>query len=212
MGFWTSTGSYLKWACTKVPIYGQLVNASSRSIKEATTDLITATLFSLLPLWFYPIISKFAYGTDFWPTVKSFVGGGELFLYSAALVGPLIFSITRKYGERIQDTDATDGGDHSTFPRKYTIQFPYGIWFVLVSALVLGFAAYFFGILREASLTTVARPPNSENLLMVSGFMYIFTLSCFYCVSVYRLQLDSTTEQFGADTRDLMDEWGQGSV
>ncbi|WP_152612031.1 hypothetical protein [Ruegeria sp. ANG-S4] len=191
---------------TKVPIYGQLINSSSSSVKEATTDLITATLFSLLPLWFYPIISKFAYGTDFWATVKSFIGGGELFLYSAALVGPLIFSITRKYGE-MSPVPSDGDTEHSTFPRMYTIQFPYGIWFVLVSALVLGFAAYFFGILREAGLENSARTPNAENLLFVSGIMYCFTLSCFFCVSVYRLQLDSTPQEFGADTRDLMDEW-----
>lgn len=206
--FLKNTKRKLKWCLTQVPIYGQLINSSTSSLKEAFSDLFTATLFSLLPLWFYPIISKVAYGTDFWPTVGSFVGSGEFFLYSAALVGPLIFSITRKYGERVPRKESEDGEEEGAFPLRYTIQFPYGIWFVLISALVLGFSAYFFGILREASLNTSARQPDEAMLLGVSAVMYVFTLSCFYCVAVYRLQIEGTTNQFGSDTRDLMRQWG----
>lgn len=197
-----------RYVAEKVPVYGMLFKSSPKALREALTDLVTATLFSLLPLWFYPIISKIAYNTAFWQTVKSFVGGGEFFLYSAALVGPLIFSITRKYGEW-QTGDDVDVAGGNPFPRRYTIQFPYGIWFVLISVMVLGFAAYFFGILREASHAPSNRQPDSEALLLVSCIMYLFTLSCFYCVSVYRLELDDTPQQFGEDTRDLMDEWGR---
>lgn len=47
---------------------------------------------------------------------------GELFLFSTALVGPLIYIITKNYGER------DDSESHSLL--KYRISFPYGSLFV----------------------------------------------------------------------------------
>ncbi|WP_421983323.1 hypothetical protein [Roseibium sp.] len=195
---------WLRWVVTKIPIYGQLVNSSGASFRAAINDLFITTLFSLLPLWFYPIIVTFSFGAPFWSTVKSFVSGGEFFIYSAALVGPLIYAITKNYGEEEDRNGARADG---VFPKILSIQFPYGAWFVLVSILVCCFAAIFFGIMRANSSANLPIQPEEETLFFVSGGLYVFTLSCFFCVSVYRLNLENTPREFGRDTRNLMDQW-----
>ncbi|MBN8244777.1 hypothetical protein JF546_17320 [Nitratireductor aquimarinus] len=206
MDFIVRNARWIRWLLTKVPIYGQLLNSSWTSVKASLHDLLITTLFSLLPLWFYPTIVKFGFGTPFWATVKSFVNGGELFIYSAALVGPLIYAITKKYGEeRNQEGDEPDG----VFPKIPSIQFPYGVWFVLISILVCCFAAIFFGIMRANTEANLPVQPDEDSLFIASGFLYLFTLSCFFCVSVYRLNLENTPREFGRDTRNLMDQWEQ---
>ena len=197
---------WLRWLLTQIPIYGLLLNSSSGSLRAALNDLFITTLFSLLPLWFYPIIARLGFGTPFWSTVKSFVNGGELFIYSAALVGPLIYSITKKYGDNAEDNAETGVG---VFPKIWSIQFPYGTLFVLISILVCCFAAIFFGIMRVNSSANLPIQPDEDMLFVVSGVFYIFTLSCFFCVSVYRLNLENTPRAFGRDTRNLMDQWEQ---
>ncbi len=198
---------FLRWIFTKIPIYGQLFNSSKNSLTAALNDLLITTLFSLLPLWFYPIIAKIGFGNPFWSTVKSFVNGGELFIYSAALVGPLIYAITKKYSEDSDEDESGSTGVVGVFPKIRSIQFPYGVWFVLISILVCCFAAIFFGIMRANSSTNLPVQPDEEALFVVSGFLYLFTLSCFFCVSVYRLNLENTPRSFGQDTRNLMDQW-----
>lgn len=198
---------WLRWFLTQIPIYGQLLNSSKGSLTAALNDLFITTLFSLLPLWFYPIIAKFGFGTPFWSTVKSFVNGGELFIYSAALVGPLIYAITKKYSEDMEEDEQDSTSAVGVFPKIRSIQFPYGVWFVLISILVCCFAAIFFGIMRANSSASLPVQPDEDALFVVSGFLYLFTLSCFFCVSVYRLNLENTPKAFGQDTRNLMDQW-----
>lgn len=194
----------MKWLLTKIPIYGQLLNSPAASIWAALKDLLVTTLFSLLPLWFYPTIVKLSFGSPFWITVNSFISGGEFFIFSAALVGPLIYSITKKYGE---EKRSEDNQSEDAFPKIPSIQFPYGVWFVSISVLVCCFAAIFFGILRANNIAILPIQPDEHTLLMTSGGLYLFTLSCFFCVSVYRLNLENTSDEFGRDTRNLMDQW-----
>lgn len=195
----------------RLPIYGQLCNASKTSLKIAGRELCVTTLFSLLPLWLYPTIAYFAFGQPFWGTLADFASNGELFIYSAALVGPLIYAITKSYGGETKDERSVDGEKRSPFPKMLSIQFPYGIWFVLISIFVCCFASIFFGIMRAGSAGLLPILPNDDTLVFISCVAYAFTLSCAFCVSVYRINLETAAEVFGQDTRDLMQQWEQQS-
>lgn len=194
----------LRWLLTKIPVYGQLINSDRSSLRAAFTELSIATIFSLFPIWLYPIIMLVGFGEAFWSNAESFIEGGELFLFSSALVGPLIYSITKKYGEDEGDREETT----SRFPRIRSIQFPYGFWFVLISILICLFSAIFFGLMRVNSANPLTARLDEDALFIVSTVMYFFTLSCFFSVSVYRLNLENIPRAFGDDTRDLMTEWG----
>ncbi|WP_133122865.1 hypothetical protein [Zhengella mangrovi] len=187
---------------TKIPVYGQLINSDRDSLKAAGVELLIATMFSLLPIWLYPIIVRVGFAEEFWQHAKEFVENGEFFLFSSALVGPLIYSITKKYGE--EGTTEEGGG---RFPHIKSIQFPYGFWFVIISVFTCVFSAIFFGLMRANTVNNFPINLDRESLFAVSTIMYGFTLSCFFCVSVYRLNLENTTRAFGEDTKDLMKQW-----
>ena len=111
----------LRWKAlvSRVPIYGQLVNSSKHSLAAATKELTVTTVFSLFPIWFYPLLLYFG-GVPFWETLKSFIVQGELYLISAALLGPLVYATTKTYGR----SDADDGSNESdsetqSFPRVW---------------------------------------------------------------------------------------------
>jgi hypothetical protein len=60
-----------------------------------------------MPLWIMPLLGPILFQTDlsFFGHVEKSIDEGELFIYSAALLGPLIFIITRRYGELSKSTD-----------------------------------------------------------------------------------------------------------
>ncbi|MBL6600622.1 MAG: hypothetical protein ISP41_17175 [Alphaproteobacteria bacterium] len=189
-----------------LPLYGELFNSSRESIFSALKDLAVTTLFSLFPIWVYPIIVKLGFDKPFWQTAWSFVAGGEMFIYSAALVGPLIYAITKNYAqENFEDSERKKVA--GVFPRLPSIQFPYGSSFVFLSMFICVFYAIFYGILKVKDIGSDSVQPNSSVLLIVSILLYLFTLSCFFCVSVYRLNLENPLPFFSKDTDELKNQW-----
>ena len=191
-----------------VPIYGQLVNSSRSSLVDAAKELLTATVFSLFPIWFYPVILYIVGDLPFWEILRSFVIRGELYLYSAALLGPLVYATTKTYG----GSDSEDRSDESdpesqNFPRVWSIRFPYESLFSIISILVCCAAAVLFGMLRNSTYGPFAFELDEEAALMTSAVLYGFTLSCMFCVLVYRLNLEKVPERFGDDERRLLNQW-----
>ena len=215
MRFGASALSWIRSVFIRIPIYGQLLNSPKASYSAALREMGMTIIFSLLPLWLYPIIVYVGFGQPFWNTVRAFISNGEFFIYSAALVGPLIYAITKTYGEEPPDDPGVAMNERNTFPRIRSIQFPYGLWFVLTSIVVCCFAAMFFGIMRVETTVILPIKAEKETLLLVSCLLYILTLSCVFCVSVYRVNLESSAQAFGRDTQDLRRQWekhhGRGS-
>ena len=196
-------------ACfSHVPIYGQLVNSSKGALVAALKEVLLATIFSLFPIWFYPVFLSIGGGLPFWETLTSFVNRGELYLYSAALLGPVVYALTKTYGGSDGDHGSGDSNsERRGFPIVWSIRFPDGVWFSVISILVCCSAAFLFGLLRTSTPSFLAVGLDEESTLRFSIFLYGFTLSCMFCVSVYRLNLEDVSERFGEDTRELFDQW-----
>ena len=189
----------------RLPIYGALVSVRSDSRKDAAKELSVATLFSLLPIWLYPLLMSF---TDqlIWETVRSCVERGELYLYSAALLGPLIYSVSKRYGAN-DDVADTSESERRGFPKIVSLRFPYEGLFSVIAILVCVVAAGVFALVR-ASIDGLFVPDlNEEAILWASVMLYGFTLSCMFCVLVYRLDLEDLPNRFGDDTKELSDQW-----
>jgi len=194
-----------------IPIYGKLLSAKKGSLKQGLTEVFLVVLFSLFPIWFYPVILATAYQKPILETIFYFLSSGELFLYSAALVGPLVYSIMKKYGESEEsDFDREDKGSKGlgiSFPKIPSIQFPDGIWFVLFSILICLFAATLFGMQRDSILLHDDEEVDNDSLFYASLIIYTITVSCYYCVVVYRTNLENASGEFGQDTHLLMTQW-----
>ncbi|MFO1097396.1 MAG: hypothetical protein U1E81_03740 [Xanthobacteraceae bacterium] len=170
-------------------------NKCSRAdFKEAAMELLITTFFSTMPLWIAPLIGPMMFNTEFsyLDHLFSTIKGGELYVYCAALIGPLVYIITRKYGEI------------SRVNSRFTIvvAFPHGASFIIFSALICIFSGFSFSLLRNPALS-LSIPSTNFNLTGIfwsSIILYLFSLFCFFSASAYRNAMagfvrDSRTEE-----------------
>ncbi|MGX4806947.1 hypothetical protein [Bradyrhizobium guangdongense] len=163
-----------------LPFSREFRKCSARDFKEAFQELAITTFFSTMPLWIMPLLGPIIFRTDV-SFSHEFVGtitGGELFVYCAALVGPLIYIITRRYGEFGKDKDRFE----------FTIAFPHGVSFVLVSALICLFAGFAFSLMKNPIFLPKDSPVhfNTNGIFWTSIFVYLFSLYCIFSASAYR--------------------------
>jgi hypothetical protein len=163
-----------------VPFAHEFHKCSLRDFREAGTEALITTVFSTMPLWIMPVLGPIIFSTDisFVDHLLGTIRGGELFVYCAALVGPLIYIITRRYGEVSRDNNRF----------SFSIQFPHGVAFVLFSALICLFAGFAFSLMKNPVFipkeTSVKF--NPEGIFWASTIVYFFSLYCIFSASAYR--------------------------
>jgi|HubBroStandDraft_6_1064221.scaffolds.fasta_scaffold554790_2 hypothetical protein len=169
-----------RWALYLVPFTYEFHKCSFDDFREAWIELLVMTFFSTMPLWIMAILGPVIFQTDisFTDQLLSTISGGELFVYCAALIGPLIYIITRRYGETSQDQQRF----------SVVIAFPHGLTFVLFSALICVLAGIIFSLMKNPVLTShdqVIRF-NQSGIFWSSIGVYVFSLYCFFSASAYR--------------------------
>ena len=132
---------------------------------------------------------------------------GELYLYSAALLGPLIYSVSKRYEATGNSVSEMSESRLRGFPRVVSLRFPYEGLFSVIAILVCCIAGGVFALIRANADGLLAPDLNEQTTLVVSVFLYGFTLSCMFCVLVYRLDLEDIPNRFGDDTEELSDQW-----
>lgn len=152
---------------------------------ETTYTIVAATL----PIWFIPIISIFIFNTEVGPLEHIFlyVSSGELFLYSAALIGPMLYMITANYGSLEKNSDLP-------LIRKWVVEFPKGktlIGVISLTILVCGFA---FPLLKLSDIGIIEANLNMSGIMNASIFVFLFTIFCFVVVAYYRISLMNPVE------------------
>lgn len=179
----------MKWFLQGIPLYGGLFRASSKSLKSSGIELFVSTLFSTLPIWFFPLILSLAISGS--PTFSTLllnsIARGDLFIYSTAIAGPLIYVITKRYGERVEPADP-DSVKPNHF-RQWTIAFPSGASFIWASAGILLIASLLFSFYILPTFAEVKLKLNEGFLFYMSIVVYVFSLSCFYAVTVYKCEM-----------------------
>jgi uncharacterized membrane protein len=153
---------------------------SARDFGDATAEMLITTFFSTMPLWIMPLIGPLIFDTrlSFYDHLLSTIRGGELFVYCAALVGPLIFIITKRYGETSRENNRF----------SFTIAFPHGVLFVLTSALICIFAGFAFGLMKNPLFGTAESSIkfNLTGIFWTSIVVYFISLYCVFAASAYR--------------------------
>jgi hypothetical protein len=164
-----------------VTLSSEFHKCSPRDLKEATTELLVTTVFSTMPLWIMPLLGPLIFTTkvSFVEHLVGTINGGELFVYCAALVGPLVYIITRRYGEISRDNNRF----------SFTIAFPNGIGFVLASAVICIFAGFAFSLMRNPIFDLHAPDAvsfNTRGIFWTSIVLYLISLYCVFSASAYR--------------------------
>jgi uncharacterized membrane protein len=184
-----------------LPFTGDFRKCSSRDFRDAASELVITTAFTTMPLWLMPLLGPIIFKTDvrFSDQFLSTVDGGELFVYCAALIGPLIYIITRRYGEVINEENRF----------SVVIAFPHGFTFVFFSALICVFAGIIFSLMKNPVLTSHAEAIefNQSGIFWASILVYAFSLYCFFFASAYRNAMSSFVNDEHSEEDAFSREW-----
>lgn len=170
-----------------VPFCGKFHLCSRNDFKEAGIELLITTVVSSMPLWLLPLLGPVILNTNVGFTEQLFetITGGELLVFCAALAGPLIYVISRRYGEtRSQDSGAS-GTSKLANKIGFAIAFPHGTEFIFFSAMICVVSGVAFSLMKHPSIHDV-KQLNLNGIFWVSIGMYVFSLYCFFWASAYR--------------------------
>lgn len=144
-----------------IPIIGGLPETSREDHLEASRELFISLLISTSPLWggalalSWPAQSSFS----FWGGLKLLVSNGELFIYAASTLAPIIYIVTR------------DRDTPRAFPSKYTYVGSV-ILFAIVATIIFTMQR-----LKVQALTDTA--------IHVSMWFFLGSILFFYIALVY---------------------------
>jgi hypothetical protein len=170
-----------------LPLARESNKCSPTDFRDAFIELSITTIFSTLPIWFPWFWSSLIQSNlSFSDQLRGTIRGGELMVYCAALVGPLVFIISKRYGERRQEPG---------FP--FVIAFPHGIEFVVGSALICIFASGGISALKFSVLTGYPIKLNEHGVIWTSACLYGVSLYFFFFASAYRNAMSSATAENG---------------
>ncbi len=167
---------------SKIPIVGPLPGKCSiRNLLDAFWETASFSIFATMPLWFLPLISHWIFTSN--KTIVdqtiNLASDGELFVYSAAALGPLVYIITKKYGEwKLQSI------------HLLTIQFPSGSSFLVFSFAVCIVSGFCYGVVRIPELKSANLPLDHAGTIRLSFIMFVGALICLFCASAYRNSIE----------------------
>jgi uncharacterized membrane protein len=182
------------------PLIKDFKNCSRDDFVEAAKELFVLIVFAGMPVWLgliFSVLSKADKATTIF--FLEFLASGESLLISAALVGPLIYVITRKYGD---------------LPEAFTIRFPQGWLFVVLIAIICVIAAATFGfdrVFRQAATDHGRSSVFDESSIRMFSLCTLFiSVAIVYLVSVLRNYLDRGAPAImRSDTQSFLDQWGK---
>jgi hypothetical protein len=168
------------------------------SYVDAGKEIATTVIASLLPLWLGLITAAVLKDGSPRLLLKGFLQSNEALLVSAALVGPLIYTI-KKY---------------SDFPYSRNFNFPYGLFFLLTAFVVCVIAAGLFGVSvafsgsGSGSADEYIGHINPNVTFWISVVVLPFSILILFLVSSLRNQLDTgATQEMRNDTDKFMQNW-----
>lgn len=181
------------------PLIKDFRNCTRADFAEAAKELAVLIVFAGMPVWLGFVISALSKGEKSVSMfVLDFLASGEAFLISAALVGPLIYVITRKFGD---------------LPEALTIRFPQGWLFVVVIVVICIIAAALFGfdrVFKQKSAEGSLSSMFDEHAMQIFSFFVLFlSISVVYLIGVLRNYLDrGAPDIMRNDTASFLKEWG----
>lgn len=183
-----------------MPFVGRLGECSSDDLLEAGKEVLVATLFSTMPLWLLPLLSAivFVNSVSTFDAVKT----GELFLFSTALVGPLVYIIGKNYS--VEDSSKKPLGFLQS-----SIRFPYGqgfVWFCIAICLI---SSVVFILLRNPlfSQGDLAKIINYDGVITLSLGCFTISILVFFCATAYRNSLDNVVRAMPKQEAEFSRQW-----
>ena len=176
----SSIWQFAKAIISRVPFVGRLSEVSKEDLTQAFYETLTTMVFTTMPFWILPVLGLFIFRPR--PSFDQAFENGEGLVFAAALLGPLFYVLTKRYGRwslrRTPDDERSN---------PLSVSFPYGIGFVAIIALTCVISGFAFALLRKGPISSDIYLPGVEVLSWV--LVGVATIT-FFAVTAYRNMLD----------------------
>jgi hypothetical protein len=189
-----------------IPILGSLLKANRSSIKDSFLETAIGVVFSTLPLWFFPIIfSKMSSDNpSIFEQIFNSIIRGDFYIYATALIGPLIYVITKNY---LQVDKSDQNGDQQHSFGKWTFQFPFGLFFFFSAVFTCMISSVCYGYVNISIIDKDKFSINSDFVSTTSVILYLFCVFCIFSVGVFRNELQIVAKSMSDDERGFLKAW-----
>ena len=179
------------------PLVRDLKRCRRQDYVEAVKEVFATVVLAVLPVWLGAVVLMLIPNASVAHYVGEFLSSGEALLISAALVGPIVYIITKKYGE---------------LPKSLTIHFPQGWLLVLLWLVICMIVTAIFGAQRIyaqfAPGGTNAALFDKGSMQGFSGIILFLAIACLYIVTVFRNFVeDGASVEMHSETADFLKEW-----
>lgn len=161
------------------PLVGRLGEVPKPARLQAFYETLTTTVFATMPFWVLPALGWFMFRPK--PAWDEALQRGEGLVYASALLGPLVYVITKRYGHFNLLTN------RKTASNPLSMSFPYGGAFVTVTALTCAVAGFAFAIQSSRSGNVTA---DRDGTIALSWILMVISTSIFFLVTAYSNMLD----------------------
>lgn len=180
---------WLRALYSEIPFIGRLDFADRPTIARATLETAVTIFASSFPVWL-AILVLFLPDLSWARATHEVVKNGELFLLSAATVGPLIYVVSIVYN---------GNGD-----RRFSTSFPHGIYYLLFTAIMIAVSAV---IIALRSMQTVG---NGEGFdisayATASWWCYGLAIFVFFTASAHRNRLEHPPTNINKPSEESFD-------
>jgi hypothetical protein len=181
---------------SKIPLFRDLQRCRGVDHLEAFKEVLVTVLLAVLPIWLGACLLMLVPRASVVAYVGDFLASGEALLVSAALIGPSIYVITKKYGD---------------LPKSLTMHFPQGWFLVVLWFVICMFITAIFGSQRiYAQIQADPQAPLFDVVLMqrVSAFILIVTIAALYIVTVFKNFVeDGAAAEMRSGEADFLADW-----
>jgi hypothetical protein len=179
-----------------IPFIRDLQRCRRKDYTEATKEVIGTVVLAVLPIWLGAILIVLIPRASVSHYVGDFLSSGEALLISAALIGPSIYIITKRYGD---------------LPRSLTFHFPQGWFLVLLWLTICMIITAIFGLQRMyAQIAPNPQEPLLDVELMekLSGSILVITIAALYIVTVFKnFAEEGASAEMRSDEVEFLQEW-----
>lgn len=180
-----------------IPFIRDLRRCRRKDYVEAAKEVFATVLLAVLPVWLGAVVLMLIPRASVGHYVGEFLSSGESLLVSAALVGPSVYIITKKYGD---------------LPKSLTIHFPQGWFLVLLWLVICMTITAIFGAQRIYAQVAHGGPEpvlfDVASMQTFSSIVLVLTIASLYIVTVFRNFVeDGAAAEMHSDTADFLIEW-----
>lgn len=183
-----------------VPIFRDLKRCRRQDFSEAAKEVFGTFFLAVVPVWLGAIVMLPIPSVSAGHYINDFFSSGEALLVSAALIGPSVYVITKKYGN---------------LPKSFTIHFPQGWFLIFVSLVICMITAAIFALQRGYAQFA---PPQAKSLFdpglmtILSFCILSLTVAALYMVTVFKnFAEDGAAAEMHSDEEDFLRDWAKNT-